>query len=321
MMRTMAGPERFRAGTDLYFERHDGEAATCEDFVTRDRGRRRARPRRSSAAGTRRRARRRSTVAARARRRHGHAARSRRRCRRRPGQPDKQPMPIPLRLALFDRETGQARAASSWSCSTRPQASFSFAGFAAAAGAVDQPRLLRAGGDRARRRRATTCVFLAAHDDDPFARYEAMQEPRRRPSGRGGRRRRCSAMPTARPGARRSARRSRAVLADPALDDLMRGELMILPGQTLSRRAVAGRRSRRDPCASARRSRAGSGATLEAELAALHDRAQRGALRPATPRRAARASSRPRRWSSSPPGDPREARGAGRGAIRRAPTT
>ncbi len=33
MMRTMAGEERFRAGTDLYFERHDGEAATCEDFV------------------------------------------------------------------------------------------------------------------------------------------------------------------------------------------------------------------------------------------------------------------------------------------------
>jgi len=33
MMRTMAGPERFRAGTDLYFARHDGEAATCEDFI------------------------------------------------------------------------------------------------------------------------------------------------------------------------------------------------------------------------------------------------------------------------------------------------
>jgi aminopeptidase N len=29
----MAGPERFRAGTDLYFTRHDGEAATCEDFI------------------------------------------------------------------------------------------------------------------------------------------------------------------------------------------------------------------------------------------------------------------------------------------------
>ena len=25
--------ERFRAGTDLYFQRHDGEAATCDDFV------------------------------------------------------------------------------------------------------------------------------------------------------------------------------------------------------------------------------------------------------------------------------------------------
>jgi aminopeptidase N len=33
MMRVMAGPERFRAGTDLYFTRHDGEAATCEDFI------------------------------------------------------------------------------------------------------------------------------------------------------------------------------------------------------------------------------------------------------------------------------------------------
>ena len=33
MMATVLGPEKFRAGTDLYFERHDGEAATCDDFV------------------------------------------------------------------------------------------------------------------------------------------------------------------------------------------------------------------------------------------------------------------------------------------------
>ncbi|MBB3764529.1 aminopeptidase N [Sphingomicrobium lutaoense] len=33
MMHTILGPEKFRAATDLYFERHDGEAATCEDFV------------------------------------------------------------------------------------------------------------------------------------------------------------------------------------------------------------------------------------------------------------------------------------------------
>ncbi|MGX8008783.1 aminopeptidase N [Mesorhizobium sp. ORM8.1] len=33
MIRTILGPETFRAGMDLYFERHDGEAATIEDFV------------------------------------------------------------------------------------------------------------------------------------------------------------------------------------------------------------------------------------------------------------------------------------------------
>jgi aminopeptidase N len=33
MVRTILGPEPFRAGMDLYFERHDGEAATIEDFV------------------------------------------------------------------------------------------------------------------------------------------------------------------------------------------------------------------------------------------------------------------------------------------------
>nr|WP_260484480.1 aminopeptidase N [Sphingomicrobium flavum] len=33
MMRTILGPDTFRAATDLYFDRHDGEAATCEDFV------------------------------------------------------------------------------------------------------------------------------------------------------------------------------------------------------------------------------------------------------------------------------------------------
>ena len=38
MFHTMLGPEKFRAGTDLYFERHDGEAATCDDFVEGARG-------------------------------------------------------------------------------------------------------------------------------------------------------------------------------------------------------------------------------------------------------------------------------------------
>jgi aminopeptidase N len=33
MMRTILGPENYRKGTDLYFSRHDGLAATCDDFI------------------------------------------------------------------------------------------------------------------------------------------------------------------------------------------------------------------------------------------------------------------------------------------------
>jgi aminopeptidase N len=33
MQHALLGPERFRRGMDLYFERHDGRAVTCEDFV------------------------------------------------------------------------------------------------------------------------------------------------------------------------------------------------------------------------------------------------------------------------------------------------
>jgi aminopeptidase N len=33
MMHTLLGAENFRRGSDLYFDRHDGQAVTCEDFV------------------------------------------------------------------------------------------------------------------------------------------------------------------------------------------------------------------------------------------------------------------------------------------------
>ncbi|GAB6140416.1 aminopeptidase N [Methylosoma difficile] len=33
MIRTLVGNEGFRKGSDLYFDRHDGQAVTCEDFV------------------------------------------------------------------------------------------------------------------------------------------------------------------------------------------------------------------------------------------------------------------------------------------------
>ncbi len=33
MIHSILGPENFRAGMDLYFQRHDGQAVTCDDFV------------------------------------------------------------------------------------------------------------------------------------------------------------------------------------------------------------------------------------------------------------------------------------------------
>jgi aminopeptidase N len=33
MLKTLLGADRYRKATDLYFERHDGQAVTCEDFV------------------------------------------------------------------------------------------------------------------------------------------------------------------------------------------------------------------------------------------------------------------------------------------------
>jgi aminopeptidase N len=33
MIRTLLGPEGFRKGSDLFFERHDGQAVTCDDFI------------------------------------------------------------------------------------------------------------------------------------------------------------------------------------------------------------------------------------------------------------------------------------------------
>lgn len=33
MLHTLLGPQTFRRGMDLYFERHDGQAVTCDDFV------------------------------------------------------------------------------------------------------------------------------------------------------------------------------------------------------------------------------------------------------------------------------------------------
>ena len=58
MQHTLLGADGFRRGMDLYFERHDGQAVTCDDFVQAMQDAVRRGPRRSSGAGMRRRERR-----------------------------------------------------------------------------------------------------------------------------------------------------------------------------------------------------------------------------------------------------------------------
>ncbi len=174
MLHTMLGSTRFRAGTDLYFARHDGQAATCEDFV------------RAIEEGG------------------GIDLTRFRRWYETPGTPhvradlemtgttavltlsqtlprvvgrlpsDAPPLPLPLRLALVDRATGTHRGEvlhlldtatqtlrfDGWT--TRPVLSINRGFSAPVVVATD--------------RSATDLAFLSAHDDDPFARYEAMQQ-------------------------------------------------------------------------------------------------------------------------------------------------
>ncbi len=172
MMRTMVGPERFRKGTDRYFERHDGEAATCEDFVQAieagagiDLTQFRLW---YSQAGTPR-------VTARIAHEGDVATLTlAQEVPATPGQSDKQPMVIPLRLALFDRASGKHRG-EQLVVLDRAEMQFAFPGFAQApvlslGRGFSAPVAIDAG------QSASDLVFLAARDDDPFARYEALQQ-------------------------------------------------------------------------------------------------------------------------------------------------
>ena len=174
MMALMLGPERFRMGTDLYFDRHDGQAATCEDFVLAmeegggiDLGQFRLW---YEQAGT---------PHVRALLSHDPATQTVELALEQtlpptPGQPDKQPMAVPLRTALFDPATGQHHG-DELLMLTEAKQSFRFEGFAA------PPILSINRGFSApviveTNRSQADLAFLSAHDDDPFARYEAMQQ-------------------------------------------------------------------------------------------------------------------------------------------------
>jgi len=226
MMRTMAGEERFRQGTDLYFQRHDGEAATCEDFVKSiedGAGLDLVQFRRwYSQAGT-------PQVKARLSHEGDEAVlRLEQRVPPTPSQPEKQPVPIPLRLALFDRETGDYGNEQLVVLDTA-EAEYRFAGFASRP-VLSINRGFSAPVSIESDVSASDLLFLAARDDDPFARYEAMQSlvvQHLVAAVSGGLL--CDADRQA--GRDSIGRALGAVIDDPVLDDLMRGELMILPSE------------------------------------------------------------------------------------------
>jgi len=267
MMRTMAGEERFRAGTDIYFERHDGEAATCEDFVKsieEGAGLDLAQFRLwYSQAGT-------PKVRAELVHKGKEAVlKLSQEVPATPGQPNKQPMPIPLRVAVHDRATGTLgherlivldKAADEFifeNVGNEPVLSVN-RGFSAPVSI----ELEVAPEDR---------VFLAAKDDDPFARYEAMQElvVDHLVAASSGVPLATDASDDARADI---ARAFSAIIADPALDEPMRGELMIFPSQVYIAEQIA----EADPGrihAEREALKSWLGARLESELVALHEKA------------------------------------------------
>lgn len=237
MIHTLLGAEGFRKGTDLYFERHDGQAVTCDDFVkamedangvdlTQFK-------RWYSQSGTPR-----LEVDehydAEARR---YSLTFRQSCPATPGQPQKQPFVIPVELGLLDpaghplplRLEGEAAAAGSNRVIqvTEAEQTFTFLDVPA----KPLPSLLRGfsapvklsfpyGRDQ--------LMFLMQHDSDGFNRWDAAQqlsvqvlqeliEAHRRGDA--------LVLDPRLPEALRS------VLADDSLDQAMVAEMLSLPGE------------------------------------------------------------------------------------------
>ncbi|MBR0552476.1 aminopeptidase N [Stakelama marina] len=175
MMATMLGPQRFRAATDLYFDRFDGTAATCEDFVTcmeEAGGIDLIQFRRwYSQAGTPR-----VTATLTHEAGGGRAVLSlRQTVPPTPGQPVKEPMVLPLRIKLFGSDTGAELGDEHLVLLSGESEEIIFEGIS------ERPVLSINRGFSApviveTNRTPADLAFLSARDDDPFARYEAMQQ-------------------------------------------------------------------------------------------------------------------------------------------------
>ncbi len=180
MIRNMLGEATFRRGSDLYFSRHDGQAVTIDEFLAAMRdasGRDFSQFRRwYTQSGTPR-------VSARG---HYDAASQcytltlAQSCPPTPGQPSKQPFHIPVAVGLVGAQ-GSLAVTRDGQCATThvldlvaAEQSFVFSGVAQ----EPVPSLLR--GFSAPVRLSfdysdAQLLFLARHDDDGFARYEACQ--------------------------------------------------------------------------------------------------------------------------------------------------
>ena len=173
MLATLLGSKDFRAGTDLYFDRFDGQAVTTDDWLDvmaeasgRDLGSFR---RWYAQAGTPR---------ITADLSHDDAtATARVRLKQTvpptPGQSDKLPMAMPFRVALLDRTTGE-RLGDEQVVTVDDIGEAVFTGIGAPPlmslnRGFSAPVIVVADQSRA------DLALLAAHDDDPFARWEATQ--------------------------------------------------------------------------------------------------------------------------------------------------
>ena len=185
MMHTLLGPERYRKGIDLYFQRHDGQAVTCDDFAS-------AMEDASGVDLTQFRLWYAQAGTPDVRVEGSYDATGKRytltvgqHLRPTPGQPEKKPMHIPLAVGLLDgagrdlplKLAGEAAAGGTTRVldvrNTRdvfvfedvpeaPVASL-LRGFSAPV-KLDAPRS------------DDELTFLMAHDSDPFARWEAGQQ-------------------------------------------------------------------------------------------------------------------------------------------------
>ena len=186
MLRTIVGSDAFRKGMDLYFARHDGEAATVEDFVRcfEDASARKLDQFRLwySQAGT---------PEIRAEASYDAAARTyalnlQQRVPPTPGQPDKRPMHIPLALGLIGRASGKPLKLTLAGENevgpeervlelTAPEGRFVFTGVTeepvlSIGRNFSAPVIIRTAAD------AKARAFLMSHDTDAFNRWEAGQQ-------------------------------------------------------------------------------------------------------------------------------------------------